>query len=63
LSLNDKNTEKKALRPKQSVSITEEANRRIYRFVRDGAVGEYLQGMIEPVNAIIRHGFSVSFRV
>jgi len=44
LSLNDKNTEKKALRPKQSVSITEEANRRIYRFVRDGAVGEYLSG-------------------
>ena len=29
---------------KQSVSITEETNRRIYRYVRDGAVGEYLSG-------------------
>ena len=44
MSLNDKKTEKNTVGKKDSVSITEEINRRVYRYVRDGAVGEYLSG-------------------
>ncbi len=44
MSLKDKKTEKNTSGQKASVSIIEEVNRRIYRFVRDGAVGEYLSG-------------------
>ena len=44
MSLKDKKTEKTTSGQKPSVSITEDVNRRIYRFVRDGAVGEYLSG-------------------
>lgn len=44
MSLKDKKTEKSVSINSKSVSITEEANRKIYRLVRDGAVGEYLSG-------------------
>lgn len=44
MSLKDKKTEKNTSDQKASVSIIEDVNRRIYRFVRDGAVGEYLSG-------------------
>jgi len=44
LSLKDKKTEKNLSVNAPSVSISEEINRGIYRFVRDGAVGEYLSG-------------------
>ena len=44
MSLKDKKTEKGTSSKKRSVGITEEINRKIYRYVRDGAVGEYLSG-------------------
>ena len=44
MSMKDKKTEKSTLGSKNSVSITDEINRGIYRCVRDGAVGEYLSG-------------------
>ena len=44
MSLKDKKTEKNRTGKKSSVSITEEVNRKVYRYVRDGAVGEYLSG-------------------
>lgn len=44
MSLNKKKTEKNATVKSPSVSIIQEANRKVYHLARDGAVGEYLSG-------------------